>query len=168
MIEHADQAWGAYTVLAEAQDFKVKTIGLQVGQRLSYQGHSRRSEHWFVVGGEGVVTLDRNSIDVRRGDPVDVPVGTAHRIRNTGNVPLVFVEVQHGVYFGEDDIVPWKMTTDACRWREHRELKAGLPTALFQSRVISVRPPGGSIGKLAREAYNFIGRVKDVTYLPKP
>jgi mannose-6-phosphate isomerase len=105
MIEHADRPWGAYTVLAEAQDFKVKTIEVQLGQRLSYQRHSRRSEHWFVVRGEGVVTLDGNSIDVRRGDAVDVPVGTAHRIRNTGNVPLVFVEVQHGDYFGEDDIV---------------------------------------------------------------
>jgi mannose-6-phosphate isomerase len=105
MIEHADRPWGAYTVLAEAQDFKVKTIEVRVGQRLSYQRHSRRSEHWFVVCGEGVVTLDGNSIDVRRGDAVDVPVGTAHRIRNTGHVPLVFVEVQHGDYFGEDDIV---------------------------------------------------------------
>jgi mannose-6-phosphate isomerase len=105
VTEHADRPWGAYTVLAEAEDFKVKTIEVQPGQRLSYQRHSRRSEHWFVVGGEGAVTLDGNSIDVRRGDAVDVPVGTAHRIQNTGNVPLVFVEVQHGDYFGEDDIV---------------------------------------------------------------
>jgi mannose-6-phosphate isomerase-like protein (cupin superfamily) len=29
----------------------------------------------------------------------------AHRIHNTGTKPLVFVEVQHGDYFGEDDIV---------------------------------------------------------------
>lgn len=58
-----------------------------------------------MVGGEGVVTLDGNSIDVRRGDAVDVPAGAAHRIHNTGSAPLVFVEVQHGDYFGEDDIV---------------------------------------------------------------
>ena len=105
MTEHADRPWGAYTVLAEAEDFKVKTIEVQPGQRLSYQKHSRRSEHWFVVGGEGIVTLDGHSIDVRRGDAVDVPAGAAHRIQNTGNIPLVFVEVQHGDYFGEDDIV---------------------------------------------------------------
>lgn len=104
VIERADRPWGTYTVLAEAEDFKVKTIQVQPGQRLSYQRHSRRSEHWFVVGGEGVVTLDGESIDVRRGDAVDVPLGTAHRIQNKGDVPLVFVEVQHGNYFGEDDI----------------------------------------------------------------
>ena len=105
MTEHAQRPWGAYTVLAEAEGFKVKTLEVWPGQRLSYQWHSRRAEHWFVVGGEGVVTLDGDSIDVRRGDAVDVPLGTAHRIQNTGNVPLVLVEVQHGDYFGEDDIV---------------------------------------------------------------
>jgi mannose-6-phosphate isomerase-like protein (cupin superfamily) len=35
----------------------------------------------------------------------DIPVTTAHRIENDGTVDLVFVEVQHGDYFGEDDIV---------------------------------------------------------------
>jgi mannose-6-phosphate isomerase len=105
VTEHADRPWGAYTVLAQTEDFKVKTIEVQPGQRLSYQRHARRSEHWFVVGGQGVVTLDGDNVDVRSGVAVDVPVGTAHRIWNTGDVPLVFVEVQHGEYFGEDDIV---------------------------------------------------------------
>jgi hypothetical protein len=61
VTEHVDRPWGSYTVLAEAADFKVKTIEVHPGQRLSYQRHSRRSEHWFVVGGEGVVTSSRSS-----------------------------------------------------------------------------------------------------------
>jgi mannose-6-phosphate isomerase len=105
VIEHANRPWGTYTVLAEGKGFKVKTIEVRPAQRLSYQKHSRRSEHWFVVAGEGVVTLDGSNIDVRRGDAVDVACGIAHRIQNTGPAPLVFVEVQHGDYFGEDDIV---------------------------------------------------------------
>ena len=31
-------------------------------------------------------------------------IGVAHRIINTGNEELIFVEVQTGTYFGEDDI----------------------------------------------------------------
>lgn len=104
MHEHAARPWGAYTVLTEGEGFKVKTIEVDPGQRLSYQRHARRSEHWFVVAGEGVVTLDGDRVEVRMGTAVDVPRGTAHRIHNTGAVPLVFVEVQHGDYFGEDDI----------------------------------------------------------------
>jgi len=105
VIEHAERPWGSYTVLAEGDHFKVKTIEVRPGQRLSYQRHQRRAEHWFVVAGQGVITLDGGTIEVQTGDSADVPRGAAHRIQNTGSVPLVFVEVQHGDYFGEDDIV---------------------------------------------------------------
>jgi mannose-6-phosphate isomerase len=105
VTQHSERPWGSYTVLAEGETFKVKTIVVHPGQRLSYQTHARRSEHWFVVGGDGVVTLDGNQKDVRQGDSVDIPQGTAHRVHNTGRTDLVFVEVQHGDYFGEDDIV---------------------------------------------------------------
>jgi mannose-6-phosphate isomerase len=105
VIEHAERPWGSYTVLAEGDQFKVKTIEVRPGQRLSYQRHKRRAEHWFVVAGQGVVTVEDRAIEARPGDSVDVPLGAAHRIQNTGSVPLVFVEVQHGDYFGEDDIV---------------------------------------------------------------
>ena len=105
VTEHSERPWGSYTVLAEGDSFKVKTIEVHPGQRLSYQKHARRSEHWFVVDGVGTVTLDGAAVPVQRGSTVDVGLGVAHRIQNTGGEPLVFVEVQHGDYFGEDDIV---------------------------------------------------------------
>lgn len=105
MTEHSERPWGSYTVLTEGDAFKVKTIEVHPGQRLSYQKHARRSEHWFVVDGAGTVTLDGVEVPVKRGSTVDVGLGVAHRIQNTGAKPLVFVEVQHGDYFGEDDIV---------------------------------------------------------------
>lgn len=97
--------WGSYTVLDDGDGHKVKRISVAAGQRLSYQSHERRSEHWFVVHGVGTVTLAGTDISVEPGSAVDVPRGTAHRIANTGSTPLVFIEVQHGDYFGEDDIV---------------------------------------------------------------
>ncbi|WP_063130270.1 hypothetical protein [Nocardia fusca] len=36
---------------------------------------------------------------------VDIPVETAHRVAAGGCEDLVFVEVQTGTYFGEDDII---------------------------------------------------------------
>ncbi len=103
--EHDVRPWGSYTVLVDAPDHKVKEIVVNPGSRLSYQRHARRSEHWFVVRGSGSVTLDGHDVPVAPGSAVDVPVGTSHRIENTGSDVLVFVEVQHGEYFGEDDIV---------------------------------------------------------------
>ncbi len=106
MIERSERPWGHYVVLDESADtFKVKTIQVTPGQRLSLQSHSRRAEHWFVVAGEGLVWLDEQRIPVSPGIAVDVPVGAKHRVEATGPSPLIFVEVQHGSYFGEDDIV---------------------------------------------------------------
>ena len=56
------------------------------------------------MSGSPVVTLDGLDKPLGAGDAVDIPVGTAHRIANPGLEPVVFIEVQHGTYFGEDDI----------------------------------------------------------------
>ena len=95
--------WGSYEVLDTSSTHQVKRIVVRPGRRLSYQVHERRSEHWFVVEGEGVVTLDGELVVVKAGQAVDVPVAAAHRIENTGERDLVFIEVQHGEYFGEEE-----------------------------------------------------------------
>ncbi len=96
--------WGDFLVLSDADDHKVKRITVLPGKRLSLQRHQRRAEHWFVVQGEGVVTLDDRDISLVKGQAVDIPRLVKHRIANPGQGPLVFIEVQMGDYFGEDDI----------------------------------------------------------------
>jgi mannose-6-phosphate isomerase-like protein (cupin superfamily) len=91
-------------VLDEAGDHKVKRLVVEPGRRLSYQRHAHRAEHWFVVAGTGVVTLDGAERPLAAGDAVDIAAGAAHRIENVGSDDLVFVEVQHGASFEEDDI----------------------------------------------------------------
>jgi mannose-6-phosphate isomerase len=96
--------WGSFTVLDDATTHKVKSITVLPGQRLSYQRHQQRAEHWFVVSGSATVTVDDVEITLRRGEYVDIPTMAWHRIENRGGDELIFVEVQHGSYFGEDDI----------------------------------------------------------------
>ena len=105
MSDESTRPWGHYEVLSETTDCKTKTITVTAGKRLSYQKHEHRAEHWFVVRGSGTVTLDGIDKPLGAGDSVDIPVGAAHRMSNTGDEELVFVEVQTGTYFGEDDIV---------------------------------------------------------------
>ena len=97
--------WGTFTVLDEADDFKVKRIEVLPGKRLSYQKHAQRAEHWVVVEGTAKVTLDGHDIVVNAGEASDIAIGTAHRVENPGDKMLVFIEVQRGGYLGEDDIV---------------------------------------------------------------
>lgn len=97
--------WGSYTVLEEASTFKVKRIEVLPRKRLSYQKHSKRAEHWFVVTGTAKVTLDDEEIIVNAGESIDIPIGAAHRVENSADEDLIFIEVQRGTYLGEDDIV---------------------------------------------------------------
>lgn len=96
--------WGYYEVFADNPDYKVKRIILNPGKRFSLQRHQRRSEHWHVIYGEGLVTLDDREIMLKAGDSIDIPQGSAHRMENRGAENMAFIEVQHGDYFGEDDI----------------------------------------------------------------
>ncbi len=96
--------WGHYVVLEDAPDHKVKRIVVLPGKRLSLQRHRKRGEHWYVIEGEAVVTLDGRDIPLKAGQAVDIPRSGWHRIRNPGAGPLAFIEVQTGEYFGEDDI----------------------------------------------------------------
>jgi mannose-6-phosphate isomerase len=99
-----ERPWGNFTVLDEGANYKVKRIEVFPGKRLSYQRHSRRSEHWMAVAGHAKVTLDGGEILLAAGQTVDIPVGAAHRIENTGSETLIFIEIQRGDYLGEDDI----------------------------------------------------------------
>jgi mannose-6-phosphate isomerase len=74
------------------------------GKRLSYQRHSQRAEHWFIVAGTATVTLDGEVTTVHAGESIDIPMKGAHRVGNDGDTDVVLIEVQHGTYFGEDDI----------------------------------------------------------------
>ncbi|HYE73136.1 MAG TPA: phosphomannose isomerase type II C-terminal cupin domain, partial [Blastocatellia bacterium] len=98
-----ERPWGSFTVLEEADLYKVKRIEVIPGKRLSYQKHFKRAEHWYVVQGQATVTLDGREITLQAGQAVDIPVNTAHRVENRGDERLVFIEVQSGSYFGEDD-----------------------------------------------------------------
>jgi mannose-6-phosphate isomerase len=104
--EHDERPWGSYTVLSdEAHDHKVKRLVVHPGRRLSYQRHAKRAEHWFIVAGTAEVTLDGVVTTLEPGQSIDIPLEGAHRIANAGDTDVVLIEVQHGTYFGEDDIV---------------------------------------------------------------
>jgi mannose-6-phosphate isomerase len=57
------------------------------------------------VEGVGTITLDGVLKDYLKGETVLIPQGVKHRIENKGDQKIVFIEVQTGTYFGEDDIV---------------------------------------------------------------
>lgn len=103
-----ERPWGRFEVLRTADDFKVKTLQVDPGQRLSYQSHEHRSEHWVIVTGRPEVLLDGEAVQLSPGSYIHIPQGARHRIRNPGDEVVTLVEVQTGTYFGEDDITRYE------------------------------------------------------------
>ena len=97
--------WGNYETLVLDSRFQVKRIEVYPGEGCSLQLHYHRSEHWIMVSGTGEVTLGDTVTLLSENQSIYIPLGTKHRIRNPGTIPLVFIEVQSGAYLGEDDIV---------------------------------------------------------------
>jgi mannose-1-phosphate guanylyltransferase/mannose-6-phosphate isomerase len=100
--------WGSFEVLRDSAEFKSKVIEVLPGQRLSYQSHTQRAEHWIIISGEPEVTLNDVVLKPKPGEHVFIPIGAKHRIANPGSSTVQFVEVQVGTYFGEDDIVRYQ------------------------------------------------------------
>ena len=100
-----NRPWGRWQVLDVGQGYKVKRIEVEPHQRLSYQTHEFRSEHWVVVSGVATCVIDGKTVLAQAGHSVDVAMGAAHRIINDHEELLVIIEVQRGAYTGEDDIV---------------------------------------------------------------
>lgn len=97
--------WGTYTVLEEANGYKIKRIEVKPGSRLSLQKHFHRNEHWIVVSGTATVTVGNEKKYVRPNESTYIKMGEVHRLENEGKIPVVLIEAQVGEYTGEDDIV---------------------------------------------------------------
>lgn len=106
-IAYDEKPWGLHAVLSDAGHYKVKELIVFPGQRLSYQLHYHRTEHWQVLEGKGVVTLNGVEQVMEVADTIWIPSETAHRLANHGDEPLVVLEVQYleGDELSEEDIV---------------------------------------------------------------
>ena len=107
-IEKENRPWGTFYVLQDDAVYKVKRIEVNSKQRLSYQSHKKRAEVWTIVEGNAEVILNGKGFLLKYGESIQIPLGAKHRITNSGNKKLIFIEVQTGSYFGEDDIIRYE------------------------------------------------------------
>ena len=103
--EISKRPWGQYHKFHQEPGVWVKRVEVNPQSRLSLQKHQHRSEKWIIVAGQGLAIVDAQEIPVKPGVVVDIPLGAVHRIGNTGEDHLVFIEVACGKYLAEDDII---------------------------------------------------------------
>jgi mannose-6-phosphate isomerase len=103
--ERHDRPWGSFFILEDKDHTKVKRLLVNPGQRLSYQSHKHRDEHWVIVRGIAEVTLDDKTRLFHYGEHVHIKRGVKHRLACKGEESLEVIEVQTGDAFPEEDIV---------------------------------------------------------------
>lgn len=96
--------WGTYDSVDNGETHQVKRIKVYPGGQLSLQKHSKRSEHWVVVKGNPVITVNESVKEYKPNDYIYIEVGDVHRLENFTDSDVEIIEVQCGSYLGEDDI----------------------------------------------------------------
>ena len=99
-----DRPWGWNDVIDSDKRYKVKSIEVKPGERLSLQMHHHRAEHWVVVEGTALVQVGDEEKLLTENESTYIPIGSIHRLSNPGKIPLRIIEVQSGSYLEEDDI----------------------------------------------------------------
>lgn len=101
--------WGNHCVLFSDQNrCLVKKLVIKPKQRMSYQSHELRNEHWIIISGTASVQLGEHNISMSKNDYIYIPSGKKHRIENLGSDDLIMIEVQTGDGFFEDDITRYE------------------------------------------------------------
>ncbi len=106
--QEVHRPWGSYMTLDRADRFQVKRLFVKPGEKLSFQMHYHRAEHWIVVQGTASVVLDEETYILSENQSIHIPLGVKHSLQNPGKIPLEVIEVQSGTYLGEDDIVRFR------------------------------------------------------------
>ena len=107
-MNHEERPWGSFTILHTDTSHQVKKLVVNPGMRLSLQSHKYRAEHWFIVSGTALVELEDSTFELGKGGTVDIPLGAKHRITCKPEHPLIFIEVQTGSSFDENDITRYE------------------------------------------------------------
>ena len=99
-----ERPWGRFQSFVTNEPVTVKIITVEPGKRLSLQRHAQRAELWQVLDAAPLdVTVDECTWSAGQGEQIWIPVGSVHRLGNSGTAPARILEVGFG-HFDERDI----------------------------------------------------------------
>jgi len=92
--------WGVQSPLTQGDGFSILRVRILPGKGIEHHPHPRHQEHWTILRGQGLCELEDRILPLRAGDSLKVPVGTPHKLRNTGEEELevLVVEVHHDIH----------------------------------------------------------------------
>ena len=101
-----ERPWGNFRQLTLNSLSTVKVHRVKPNEATSWQSHTKRSEFWHIISGNGIIKIDDFEHNVKEGDEYTAPVGSKHRWM-AGDKGMVLIEVATGD-FDEEDIVRYE------------------------------------------------------------
>jgi mannose-6-phosphate isomerase-like protein (cupin superfamily) len=78
---------------------------LQPGASVTPHHHRELEEIYYLLSGEGLMTVGAEQRKVLAGDAVYIPKGERHTLENTGSEPLRLIVVCGPAFYYEDEII---------------------------------------------------------------
>lgn len=103
-----ERPWGNFSTLSYNEKYHIKEIVVYPGMGSSLQSHDHREELWLVIEGVGLHVTQNSDIPIKKGSVCKIGIKEVHRVKNTGSENLVFIEIQTGEMFSENDIVRYE------------------------------------------------------------
>lgn len=66
--------------------------------------HEHHSEVLYVIEGEGEMTIDKKTSNIKAGDYFRIPKNTYHSLKVTSEKPVKVISVQAPEFFGKDRV----------------------------------------------------------------
>jgi mannose-6-phosphate isomerase-like protein (cupin superfamily) len=95
--------WGQFDQFTQNENTTVKIISINSLESLSLQSHTKRSEFWRIIGGNGVVEIGEIKNNAIIGDEYDIPINVKHRA-TAGLDGLIFLEIDEGDFDENDEV----------------------------------------------------------------
>lgn len=105
-IYQEERPWGNFRQFTHDVSSTVKILTINSGQSVSLQSHTKRTEFWKIIKGDGIVEIGDVKYNAKEGDEFNILTGTKHRI-GAGDSGIVVLEIARGG-FDENDIVRYE------------------------------------------------------------
>ena len=104
-MEHDSTPWGQFWILEDKSQHKIRRMAVHPRAHLTYLYQDQRDIWILFAAGKAQITSNGMTKEYQEGDSAIIPKGVSLSIENLLAEPLIYIEVQHGTYFGDADIV---------------------------------------------------------------
>lgn len=112
-------------VLVTGDFLQVTLMNIPVGEDIPSEVHQGADQLLVIVAGEALGEIDQKTYTLKPGDSLFIPCGLAHRITNSGDVPLklysVYSSPQHApgaIHATKEDALRSEREENRRQWYE--------------------------------------------------